>query len=83
MRGGNGRDHRAHKWRGGVAGDAGVHRIELRATDAAGTVAKNSFYSVRVDGDTTAPLTLTGTAFDAILAYYQLLLRPSGEGAWR
>ncbi|PWF44027.1 putative Ig domain-containing protein [Massilia glaciei] len=77
----------------------GAHQIVARATDSRGTIEKSSFYSVRVDGDVSAPLAkilspaddvevtapvdITGTAFDASLAYYQLLLRPAGDGVWR
>ncbi|MES3025049.1 MAG: transglutaminase domain-containing protein, partial [Pseudomonadota bacterium] len=81
------------------AGAPGAHQIVVRATDSLGTIEKTSFYSVRVDGDITAPLSaitspaddvevtapvnIVGTAFDANLAYYQLLLRPAGDEAWQ
>ena len=77
----------------------GAHRILVIATDSLGTINKSSLYSVRNPADTTAPtaaitspaddaevtapVDVVGTASDANLAYYQLLLRPAGTNAWQ
>lgn len=77
----------------------GVHHIVATASDSKGTTTKTSLFSVRNPADTTlpqakisapaddaevtAPITVTGTASDANMAYYQLLLRPAGSGNWQ
>ena len=77
----------------------GVHPVQVSASDKLGSISKTSLFSVRNPADTTppvalivtpaddaeitAPVNVTGTASDANLAYYQLLLRPSGDGTWR
>ena len=82
-----------------VAAASGAHPIVATARDAAGVQTQATLYSVRDgadttaptaiitaptdDADVTAPATVTGTATDAHFAYYKLLLRTAGEGAWR
>lgn len=84
-----------------TAGASGAHKIVATATDTQGTLTREAVYSIRDATDTTvpiaqitspvadaeiaAPLTITGTASDARLAYYQLLLRPVGtpDTAWQ
>jgi RHS repeat-associated protein len=82
-----------------TAASSGAHPVVATATDAKGTVSQATLYSVGDASDTTpptaqiaspaddanvtAPVKVTGTATDAHFAYYKLLLRPAGEGAWR
>ncbi|SFG91026.1 RHS repeat-associated core domain-containing protein [Duganella sp. CF458] len=76
----------------------GAHQITAKITDSLGTTTRVGTYSVRDpadsstpvaliaapvdDAEVTAPVDVTGTATAANLAYYQLLLRPSGGSAW-
>ncbi|WP_057245511.1 RHS repeat-associated core domain-containing protein [Duganella sp. Root198D2] len=76
----------------------GAHQITARVADSQGTITRVGTYSVRDpadsstpvaqitapvdDAEVTAPVNVTGTATAASLAYYQLLLRPSGGSAW-
>ncbi len=82
-----------------VAAASGAHPIVATARDSAGVQTQSTLYSVCDGADTTAPtaiitapaddanvtapVTVTGTATDAHFAYYKLLLRTAGEGAWR
>ena len=84
-----------------TAGPAGTYHIVARATDAAETLERQTVFTARDGADTVAPRAListpagdaevtslidvTGTASDANLAYYQLLLRPAGAvtSAWQ
>ncbi|MEN9866449.1 MAG: hypothetical protein RL748_2039, partial [Pseudomonadota bacterium] len=77
----------------------GVHPVEISASDSQGTVNKASLFSVKDPQDSTAPLAqissplddaeitapvnIVGSASDANLAYYQLLLRPAGSNNWQ
>jgi RHS repeat-associated protein len=79
---------------------SGIHRLVATASDKNGSVTRESVYSVRDPSDTTppvvsitapvqdaeltAPTDITGSATDAHLAYYRLMLRPAGAGtnAW-
>jgi hypothetical protein len=78
-----------------VAGPAGAYRVIVRATDANETLERQAVFTVGNTTDTTEPTALIttptadaevmaavdviGTASDANLAYYQLLLRPAGS----
>jgi RHS repeat-associated protein len=76
----------------------GAHQISGTATDSIGKVVRAATYSVRDladstlpvaiisgptdDAEVTAPVNVTGTASATNMAYYQLLLRLSGNTAW-
>jgi RHS repeat-associated protein len=76
----------------------GAHQITGTATDSLGKVTRAATYSVRDladstmpvamitspvdDAEVTAPVNVTGTASATNMAYYQLLLRLSGNTAW-
>jgi hypothetical protein len=82
-----------------VAPASGVHRIVATAADTQGSLTREAVYSVRdpadtssplaeitspaIDSEVTAPVEVIGTAAAPQLTYWQLLLRPAGEGAWR
>jgi RHS repeat-associated protein len=84
-----------------TASTIGVHKVQVVASDQLGSTSKAGLFSVRNpldttppqaaisapqdDAEITAPVTISGTAKDDNLAYYQLLLRPAGGGdsAWQ
>lgn len=77
---------------------SGAHIIKASASDSLRSVSQTSLYSVTDPADTgspvaviatpaldatiTAPVSVTGTASDQHLAYYQLLIAPSGSNSW-
>ncbi len=81
-----------------TAGASGAYRIDATATDGTDSLVRQSFYAVRdpadtvkplaqittpeQDGEVSAPTDIVGTASDAALAEYQLLIAPAGSGRY-
>ncbi|MDX2218805.1 MAG: transglutaminase domain-containing protein [Burkholderiales bacterium] len=81
-----------------TAGASGVYRIEATASDGTDNLVREGFFAVRdpadtavpvaqittpeQDGEVSAPVNIIGTASDAALAEYQLLIAPAGSGRY-